>query len=333
MSLSSTLSKLLSFVMASISGNANIELCTDDKSSQISWSSVAEERLECAAWDAEYIQHWLRLDETRSALQQQHRDMLELEYDRAELEDWSLSLSNDDLREAWKKHDAATPGQVRYDQIKNYFTSVLKTYINHNLKLPILNSDGVVVSNLGPNKKAVSFINIFFKFKINSINFKQISFACGVFCNSTSSQHWRVTITCIRKLYSVKTILFFFGHLQISISTLPSIQENNTLELEEDSNECLWNDSSYMIDREGREIVTLLMDGLNGDKQWPYALCNNVTQQTSPDNSWSSNGSDYCNSHEPETYSKRSSVAFSGSSDDTGELPAIGTDFTRDFYR
>lgn len=67
--------------------------------------------------------------------------MLELEYDRAELEDWSLSLSNDDLREQWKKMDSAlTPGQI-------------------------------------------------------------------------------------------------------SISTLPSIQENNTLELEEDSNECLWNNS------------------------------------------------------------------------------------------
>lgn len=97
--------------------------------------------MECAAWDAEYIQHWLRLDETRSTLQQQHRDMLELEYDRAELEDWSLSLSNDDLREHWRKMDmVTTPGQI-------------------------------------------------------------------------------------------------------SISTLPSIQENNTLELEEDANECLWNNS------------------------------------------------------------------------------------------
>ncbi|KAJ8950256.1 hypothetical protein NQ314_007961 [Rhamnusium bicolor] len=210
--------------------NTNIELCAEDKASQLSWSSVAEDRLECTAWDAEYIQHWLRLDETRSALQQQHRDMLELEYDRAELEDWSLSLSNDDLREHWKKVDAATPGQI-------------------------------------------------------------------------------------------------------SISTLPSIQENNTLELEEDSNECLWNNSSYMMDKEGRELVTLLMDGPNGEKQWPYAISNMIHQQTSPENSWSSGGSDCCNSHEPETCSKRSSAALSGSSDDTGELPAIGTDFTRDFYR
>ncbi|XP_060528488.1 uncharacterized protein LOC132703328 isoform X2 [Cylas formicarius] len=206
-------------------GNSNVEL-TDDKSSPISWSSAVEDRLGCANWDAEYIQHWLRLDETRTALQQQHRDLFELEYDRAELEDWSLSLSNDDLREYWKKMDAATPGQI-------------------------------------------------------------------------------------------------------SISTLPSIQENNTLELEEDSNECLWNNSSYMMDKEGRELITFLMDGCNGEKQWPYAASSAVHQQISPDNSWSSGGSDCCNSHEPETCSKRSSAA----SDDTGELPQIGTDFTRDFYR
>lgn len=45
-------------------------------------------------WDTDYIQHWLRLDETRGALQQQHRDMLELEYDHAELEDWSMSCDD-----------------------------------------------------------------------------------------------------------------------------------------------------------------------------------------------------------------------------------------------
>lgn len=153
--------------------------------------------------------------------------MLELEYDRAELEDWSLSLSTDDLREHWKKIDT-TPSQI-------------------------------------------------------------------------------------------------------SISTLPSIQENNQLELEEDANECLWNNSSYMADKEGRELVTLLMDGTtNNEKQqqWPYAIVQQNQQQISPDNSWSSAGSD-----EHETCSKRSSVALSGSSDDTNEMPAIGTDFTRDFYR
>nr|CAI5834462.1 unnamed protein product [Callosobruchus analis] len=212
-------------------GNANLEIYSEDRTSQMSWSSTTDDRLECTTWDAEYIQHWLRLDETRLTLQQQHRDMLELEYDRAELEDWSLSLSNDDLREQWKKMDVTTPGQI-------------------------------------------------------------------------------------------------------SISTLPSIQENNALELEEDANECLWNNSSYMVDKDGRDIITFLMDSPN-EKQWPYANDRETDshQQQSPDNSWSSADSDYCNSHEPETCSKRSSVALSGSSDDTGELPAIGTDFTRDFYR
>ncbi|XP_049824020.1 uncharacterized protein LOC109604720 isoform X3 [Aethina tumida] len=196
---------------------------TDDKASQLSWYST-DDQLECTNWDSDYIQHWLRLDETRSTAQQQHRDMLELEYDNAELEDWSLSLSSDDLREQWKK-EATTPGQL-------------------------------------------------------------------------------------------------------SVSTLPSIQENNALELEEDNNECLWNNSSYMVDKEGRELVTLLMDTHSGETQWPYVVS---TQQVSPDNSWSS-GSD-CNSFEPDTCSKRSSAALSGSSDDTGELPGVGTDFTRDFYR
>ncbi|XP_044754122.1 uncharacterized protein LOC123313336 isoform X3 [Coccinella septempunctata] len=213
----------------SVTGNSNVE-AFDEKSSQVSWSSAIDDRLECASWDTEYIQHWLRLDETRTALQQ-HRDLFELEYDRTELEDWSLSLSNDDLRESWKKSEATTPGQI-------------------------------------------------------------------------------------------------------SISTLPSIQENNALELEEDANECLWNNSSYMMDREGRELVTFLMDtshSQNG-KSWPYALASPMNPQASPDNSWSSGGSD-CHSYEPETCSKRSSAALSGCSDDTGEIPAIGTDFTRDFYR
>ncbi|XP_076253350.1 uncharacterized protein LOC143191823 isoform X4 [Rhynchophorus ferrugineus] len=211
-------------LLVCVLGNSNADL-NEDRMSQLSWNSATEERLECTTWDAEYIQHWLRLDETRTTLQQ-HRDMLELEYDRAELEDWSLSLSNDDLREQWKKLEATTPGQI-------------------------------------------------------------------------------------------------------SISTLPSIQENNALELEEDSNECLWNNSSYMMDKAGRELVTLLMDSPNGDKQWPYAVSSSGRQQISPDNSWSSGASDCCHSHEPETCSKRSSAA----SDDTGELPQIGTDFTRDFYR
>jgi len=51
-----------------------------------------------------------RLDDSRSA--QQHRDLLELEYDRAELEDWSFSLSTEDLAQnesaIWKEQPATT---------------------------------------------------------------------------------------------------------------------------------------------------------------------------------------------------------------------------------
>ncbi|XP_017756198.1 PREDICTED: uncharacterized protein LOC108547967 isoform X2 [Eufriesea mexicana] len=61
-------------------------------------------------WDAEYVQQWLRLDDSRSA--QQHRDLLELEYDRAELEDWSFSFSTEDLVQnestVWKEPAATT---------------------------------------------------------------------------------------------------------------------------------------------------------------------------------------------------------------------------------
>ncbi|CAK9798108.1 Nck-associated protein 5 [Anthophora plagiata] len=61
-------------------------------------------------WDTEYVQQWLRLDDSRSA--QQHRDLLELEYDRAELEDWSFSLSTEDLGQnestVWKEPVTAT---------------------------------------------------------------------------------------------------------------------------------------------------------------------------------------------------------------------------------
>ncbi|XP_034183127.2 uncharacterized protein LOC117605661 isoform X9 [Osmia lignaria lignaria] len=61
-------------------------------------------------WDAEYVQQWLRLDDSRSA--QQHRDLLELEYDRAELEDWSFSLSTEDLVQnestVWKEPATTT---------------------------------------------------------------------------------------------------------------------------------------------------------------------------------------------------------------------------------
>lgn len=47
-----------------------------------------------------------RLDDSRSA--QQHRDLLELEYDHAELEDWSFSLSTEDLTS--NELNSLTPG-------------------------------------------------------------------------------------------------------------------------------------------------------------------------------------------------------------------------------
>lgn len=43
-----------------------------------SWYSGGE------LWDMDYVQHWLRLDETRTAIQQR------MEYDAAELEDWTM---------------------------------------------------------------------------------------------------------------------------------------------------------------------------------------------------------------------------------------------------
>lgn len=165
-------------------------------------------------WDTDYIQHWLKLDETRLNLQQQHRDLLELEYDRAELEDWSLSLSADDAKE----EIVQTPGQI-------------------------------------------------------------------------------------------------------SIATLPSIQEGSVVELEEDVSECLWNDSSYLADKTGGELVSLLMDNESAREveiSWPYS-----TSHESPPESWSSVSED-------DPCSKRSSAAMSGCSD---EAPVIGTNFTRDFYR
>lgn len=60
------------------------------------------------------------MDDSRSA--QQHRDLLELEYDKAELEDWSFSLSTDDLRSessTWKEENRS-------------ITSVLPAIKEHN---------------------------------------------------------------------------------------------------------------------------------------------------------------------------------------------------------
>lgn len=62
------------------------------------------------------------MDDSRSA--QQHRDLLELEYDRAELEDWSFSLSTEDLVQtestAWKESNACTTAMPALPAIKEH---------------------------------------------------------------------------------------------------------------------------------------------------------------------------------------------------------------------
>ncbi|XP_048479443.1 uncharacterized protein LOC105390148 isoform X3 [Plutella xylostella] len=179
-------------------------------SERVSWGSTIDERAEASQYDADYIQHWLELDDARSALQQRHRDLADLEYDRAELEDWSLSLSCEDLRDRQSPFaEITTPGQI-------------------------------------------------------------------------------------------------------SLSTLPSIREDDGLELEEDGPDSLWNDCGFAtieIDecRIGDELDT-------SDKRWE------CSRTHSPGGSWSSasDGPD-----------KRSSAALS----EDGDCANVGLDFTRDFYR
>ncbi|XP_075220497.1 uncharacterized protein LOC142323961 [Lycorma delicatula] len=172
-------------------------LCTavqEEEDDSGSWSSADY-------WDTDYVQHWLRLDETRSQLQQQ------IEYDAAELEDWTME-------------EILTPNQP----------------------------------------------------------------------------------------------------------PLPSIQETNAPELEEDSNECLWNSSSYLVD--------MAIDGTNDNGRclWPYNNSSRCLISPGGD-SWSSagtNSEDSKSCNDCQNSSKRSSTAMST---DSGESPVIGTDFTRDFYR
>jgi len=259
----------------------------DTHSNSGSWCSGGDVVVEGCWWDADYVQHWLRLDDTRSALQQQHRDLMELEYDQAELEDWSMSLSCED----------------------------------------ITSSAASAASGLAP---------------------------------SADSSSWRRPSTTGNDGLTPG---------QQYGTMLPSIQENNALELEEDSSECLWNNASYLIDHRngGSELMTLLMD--DGDRNvdnssgqknsWPYGNGHNGGiggvnySLASPGGSWSSTGTnseECCHSYDcsyngcsgsgpggcQESSSKRSSAAMSGCSDDAAstESPAIvGTDFTRDFYR
>ncbi|GBP78999.1 hypothetical protein EVAR_63001_1, partial [Eumeta japonica] len=182
-------------------------------SERSSWASVVDERAHSSQYDAEYVQHWLELDDARSALQQRHRDLADLDYDRAELEDWSLSLSCEDLRDRHSPFaEIATPGQI-------------------------------------------------------------------------------------------------------SLSTLPSIREDDALELEEDVGECLWNECGFAtVDADDCRPPEELE---SGERRWRCAGTH------SPAGSWST-GSD---AHDaPDA---RSAAGFS----EDGECANVGLDFTRDFYR
>lgn len=185
-------------------------IASTTSSERVSWGSTVDERADGSQYDADYVQHWLELDDARSALQQRHRDLADLEYDRAELEDWSLSLSCEDLRDRQSPFaEITTPGQI-------------------------------------------------------------------------------------------------------SLSTLPSIREDDALELEEDVGDCLWNDCGFAtIEIDECRIGD---DADTSDKRWE------CTGTHSPGGSWSST------SDAPD---KRSSTALS----EDGDCTNIGVDFTRDFYR
>lgn len=185
-------------------------IASTTSSERVSWGSTLDDRADGSQYDADYVQHWLELDDARSALQQRHRDLADLEYDRAELEDWSLSLSCEDLRDRQSPFaEITTPGQI-------------------------------------------------------------------------------------------------------SLSTLPSIREDDALELEEDVGDCLWNDCGF---------ATVEIDECRiqdepepSEKRWEY------TGTHSPGGSWSSAS---------DVHEKRSSTALS----EDGDCTNVGLDFTRDFYR
>lgn len=185
-------------------------IASTTSSERVSWGSTVDERADGSQFDADYVQHWLELDDARSALQQRHRDLADLEYDRAELEDWSLSLSCEDLRDRQSPFaEITTPGQI-------------------------------------------------------------------------------------------------------SLSTLPSIREDDALEMEEDVGDCLWNDCGFAtIEIDECRIAD---DPDTSEKRWD---CNGTH---SPGGSWSSA------SDAPD---KRSSTALS----EDGDCANVGLDFTRDFYR
>ncbi|XP_025415025.1 uncharacterized protein LOC112686802 isoform X2 [Sipha flava] len=66
--------------------------CCGEDEDRTSWYSGGE------LWDMDYVQHWLRLDETRTAIQQR------MEYDASELEDWTM----EDAGSSWKRMSSAS---------------------------------------------------------------------------------------------------------------------------------------------------------------------------------------------------------------------------------
>lgn len=68
----------------------------NDDEDRTSWYSGGE------LWDMDYVQHWLRLDETRTAIQQR------MEYDAAELEDWTM---DDGSGPGWKRMSSSADGK------------------------------------------------------------------------------------------------------------------------------------------------------------------------------------------------------------------------------
>lgn len=89
------------------------------------------------------------------------------------------------------------------------------------------------------------------------------------------------------------------------------LQEVMAAELEDDSNECLWNSSSYLPAAEKNLWYNNRLISPGGD-------------------SWSSAGTNSEDGRSVNDCGKRSSTAMSS---DSGESPVVGTDFTRDFYR
>lgn len=89
------------------------------------------------------------------------------------------------------------------------------------------------------------------------------------------------------------------------------LQEVMAAELEDDSNECPWNSSSYLPAAERNLWYNNRLISPGGD-------------------SWSSAGTNSEDGRSVNDCGKRSSTAMSS---DSGESPVVGTDFTRDFYR